>query len=330
MKNKKILVTGGCGFIGSNFVIKLLKYKFDIIVIDNLSTGLKENFKIIKKEAKKYKVKIDLFKFDLCNKKKLNNVFKKHEFDYVFHFAAFSSVKLSIENPNKVIKNNVNSTKNLIYYIKKSNVKKFIFSSSASLYGNINFRKNIKEISKLKPINPYGYSKLLCEKIIIKNIDKEKFTYCIFRYFNVVGRHVSKLILKKKILNLFDSIYFTVKNKTIFYINGKNLDTIDGTPVRDFISIHDVVEAHLECIHQNKNRKFWNKIYNIGINKGITVLQIIQEYNRLFKNKIKYQLINNQKGEIEKSVADNSKFLKFSNWRPKFTETKKIVKSFFK
>ncbi len=329
MKKTKILVTGGCGFIGSNFIIKLLKYKFDIVVIDNLSTGLKKNLDILKKEAKKSKNNFFFYKYNLCNKKKLDYVFNNHKFDYIYHFAAYSSVKLSLENPAKVIKNNLDSTKNLIFYTNKFRIKNFIFSSSASIYGNVKFKKNIKETSKLKPINAYGRSKLLCERIIKNKIEKSFSKYCIFRYFNVVGRHISNLVIKKKNLNLFESIYYAIKNKKTFYINGKNLNTIDGTPVRDFISINDIVNAHLECIHQKQNKKFWNKSFNVGIDKGLSVLQVIKECNKIMKYKIRYILIDNNKGEIEKSIADNSKFLKFSNWKPKFTKTNKIVRSFF-
>ena len=98
-------------------------------------------------------------------------------------------------------------------------------------------------------------------------------------------------------MNLFESIYFALKNKKTFYINGKKLKTIDGTPVRDFISISDIVNAHLECIWQKKNKKFWNKIFNVGINKGLSVLQIIKSCNKILKNKIAYELIDNNKGE---------------------------------
>ena len=198
------------------------------------------------------------------------------------------------------------------------------------LFTVISNLKKYKRVFKLKPINPYGYSKLLNEKTIVSKSKKRNYDYCIFRYFNVVGKTCFNDDFKKENLNLFDSIYFAVKNEKTFFINGKNLNTIDGTPVRDFICIDDVVDAHLECIIQTKNKKFWNKIYNVGINKGITVLQIIKTYNKLFKNKIKYKFIDNQKGEIEKSIADNSKFLRLSNWKPKFTKTNKIVKFFFK
>ena len=330
MKNKNILVTGGCGLIGSNFILKLLRQKCDITIIDNFSTGLEKNLDIIKHQSKKFKTNVNFYKINLCNKKKLNTIFNKHKFEYIFHFAAYSNVIESINYPKKIIQNNLISTKNLIFFVKKYGIKNFIFSSSASLYGNLNFKKSIKENSKLKPINPYGYSKLICEKEILKNYKNHKFRYCMFRYFNVVGRHVSKLIVEKKSLNLFETIYFTKKKNKCFYINGKNLKTVDGTPLRDFISMEDVVNAHMECIKQDKNKIFWNKIYNIGINKGITVLQIINQYNKLFKKKIKYELIEQKKGEIVKSIADNSKFLKFSNWRPKLIDTKKIVSSFFK
>tara|TARA_Y100001958_G_C21245691_1_gene575553 strand:+ start:2158 stop:3150 length:993 start_codon:yes stop_codon:yes gene_type:complete len=329
MKNEKILVTGGCGLIGSNFIIKLLRYKFDIVVIDNLSTGLKKNLDILKKRAKKNKINFFFYKYNLCNKKKLEYIFNNHKFDYIYHFAAYSSVKLSLENPIKVIRNNVDSTKNLIFFTNQFKIKKFVFSSSASIYGNIKFKQSIKETSKLKPINAYGQSKLLSERLIKNKIKKNFSQYCIFRYFNVVGKNISNLVIKKKNLNLFESIYFAIKNKKTFYINGKNLNTIDGTPVRDFVSMHDIVTAHLECIHQKKNKKFWNRIFNVGINKGLSVLQIIKECNKFIKYKIRYKLIENNEGEIEKSIADNSQFLKYSNWKPIFTKSNKIVRSFF-
>ena len=295
MLKKNILVTGGCGFIGSNFVNKILDFKHNIIIIDNFSTGYMENLKELKKYSKKKNVKIYFFKFNLNEKKKLKKIFERFNLDYVFHFAAFTSVEKSLKNTKKFLLNNIKSTENLLDLVSKYKVKHFIFSSSAAVYGNIKFNNNIRENMNPKPINPYGLSKLICEKKIIKQSKKYKFQYCILRYFNAIGKNISKKAEKKINLNLFDKILLFIKLNKKFVIHGENLNTKDGTPVRDFISIHDLIRAHLECLKKVNSKKFWNKIYNIGNNKGISVLEVINKYNKTFKKKIEYKFISKKK-----------------------------------
>ena len=329
MKNKDtiILVAGGCGLIGSNFVKKILNKRYNIIVIDNLSSGYLDNLKKINNFSKNNK-KVKFFNFDLNKKNQLEKVFKTYKIDYIFHFAAFSNVEMSIKNPKKVMNNNINSTKNLIYFVKKYGIKNFIFSSSASVYGNVNFRNNIKENHYTKPINPYGKSKLRCEKIIKKSFKRSNVNYCIFRYFNVVGKHLSNKISKRNNLNLFERIKHCVKFRKIFRIYGNNLNTYDGTPVRDYIHIDDVVSAHNECL-SNKKNNFWNNVYNIGYNKGVSVLEIIVECKKIFKNKLRFKFVNGKVGIIQKSVANNKKFTNISDWSPKYSKIKKMIRSYF-
>ena len=131
-------------------------------------------------------------------------------------------------------------------------------------------------------------------------------------------------------MNLFEKIAFFVKKNKKFNIHGKELNTRDGTPLRDFISIYDLVGAHLECLKQKNNKKFWNKVYNIGNNKGVSVLEVVKEYNKNFTRKLEYVFINIKKGIIKESVANNSKFIKFSNWKPKKSNIKLLVNDFFK
>ena len=218
MSKGTILVTGGCGFIGSNFVFKLLNDSYDIVIIDNLSTGFNSNLIQINKYVKSKNINIWFYKIDLCKKKKLKQIFLKHTFDYIFHFAAYSSVDLSLKNSKSFMANNIKSTDNLIHFAKKFEVKKFIFSSSAAVYGNIKKKKNLKENSICKPINPYGKSKLVCEKNLKNRLDKNT-EFCIFRYFNVVGHHINKKIIKKKNRNIFEKILnYRDKNKTFSII----------------------------------------------------------------------------------------------------------------
>jgi UDP-glucose 4-epimerase len=326
-KDTSILITGGCGLIGSNFVKKIINNRYNIIIIDNLSSGYLENLKKINFFSKN-KNKIKFYNLDLSKKKDIEKVFVHNYIDYIFHFAAISNVEMSIKNPKKILQNNINSTKNLIYYSKKYQIKNFIFSSSAAVYGNVNFFENIKENFGTNPINPYGKSKLTCENIIKKNLKNTDMNYCIFRYFNVVGKHLSNKIIKSKNLNLFEKISFCIKSKKILEIYGSNLDTLDGTPVRDYIHIDDVIAAHKICLN-NKKIKFWNNIYNIGYNKGISVLDIILECKKIFKEKLKYKFIDGKKGIIQKSIANNKKFTKISNWKPKYSKIKKMVRSYF-
>ena len=320
-----ILITGGCGFIGSNFVKKILNKKYNIFIIDNLSTGYLENLNQIIKLSKK---KIKFYKNNLKNFSKLKKIFDKNRFKYIFHFAAYSNVDESLKNPKKFLENNIQSTKNLVQLAIKYEVKYFVFSSSASVYGNVKFKKNIGEKNKTLPINPYGKSKLECENIIINQSKKHNYKYIIFRYFNVVGNHISYKIKKKNYFNLFEKIKDSVKKKKIFKIHGNNLSTKDGTPERDYIHVHDVVSAHTECLKLKKS-SFWKNIYNVGYNNGTSVLKIITECKKIFKDKLKYKYVEKKRGIIQRSIASNIKFKKRSNWRPKYFKIEKLIKSYY-
>ncbi len=323
--NQNILITGGFGLIGSNLIKSLLNKKFNLIIIDSLIDKTEKNINVFRNFIKKNK--IIFYQTDLKNFEKVRKVFEKHSIHCIIHLAAISSILAAIKHPKKVLSNNVKSTKNLIDLTKRYKVDYFIFSSSASVYGNIKFKNSIKENSKTKPLNAYAKSKINCEKLIIKNSRKNNYKFCILRYFNVVGKNpiVNE---NKKYMNLFEKINLSINSNKIFKVHGKNLNTYDGTPVRDYIYIDDLVSAHLICLNKVSS-KFWNNIYNIGYNNGISVLEIIKETQRIYKNKLKYKFINIDNSTIIKSIADNSKFLKVADWRPKFSSTKKIVKNYF-
>lgn len=322
---ENILITGGCGFIGSNFVKKILNKNYNIFIIDNLSTGYKENINQIIRLTKK---KVKFFKNDLKNFSKIEKIFKKYKFKYIFHFAAFSNVDESLKNPRKFMKNNVLSTKNLLELAIKYKVINFIFSSSAAVYGNVKFKKNIKEKSKTFPINPYGKSKLKCENMIIDYSKKYNLNYTIFRYFNVIGNHVSLKVKKRDYLNLFEKIKKIIEEKKTLEIHGSNLSTKDGTPERDFIHVHDIVLAHIECL-KSDSISFWNNIYNVGYNNGTSVLKIANECKKIFNEKFRFKFVKKKRGIIERSIASNYKFKKKSKWRPKYYEIEKLIKSYF-
>ena len=326
MSEENILITGGFGLIGSNLIKILLKKKFNIIVIDNFSNGSFKSLKLFKKFSKKNN--ITFYKIDLNNFSKVKSVFEKHSIKYVIHLAAISSISMGIKYPKKVLYNNINSTRNLVRLAKKFSINYFIFSSSASVYGNINFKKNINENSRTVPLNAYAKSKIICEKLIKKYSTENSYKFCIFRYFNVVGKNFIHNEKKKNHMNLFETINYCIKKKKIFKIHGKYLDTFDGTPIRDFIYIDDLVSAHYKTLKIRKTY-FWNNIYNIGYNNGVSVLEIINETKRIFKDKLKYNFININKSIIVKSVANNRKFLNRSNWKPKYSTVREIVNNYF-
>ena len=233
--NRKILITGGAGYIGQNLVNFFLKNKMQIYVIDNLSTSTSINDKI--------KKKINFYKIDLTKEEQVKNFFKNKSFDLIIHLAAFSGVEEFNKNVIKSFNNNVLSTKNLVRFAFEKPKTKLIFASSAAVYGKVS-RNKITEFKSKKPVNYYGLSKLVCENIIENYLKNKKNNYAILRFFNVVGSIVNFKI-KKKVNALFDIIFNNIKNKKYkININGRNFNTKDGTPERDFIHISELCKIH--------------------------------------------------------------------------------------
>ena len=310
-----ILVTGGLGYIGSHLCVELLKKNINVFVVDDLSnTSIKVKNKIEKISQKKIK----FFKNDLENIETLSKILKKSKINIVFHLAGVKAVNESTINPYKYFKKNSFCTMNLLKAMQKSNVNKIIFSSSATVYGNDN-KNPIKETGKLQPINPYGTSKLISEKIII---DFEKsiknLNYVILRYFNPIGYHESKLLNDDNsgdnlIPNLIKSLKFNRK----FKVYGKNYNTKDGTAIRDYIHIKDLISAHISSINFIKKNK--NSVFNVGTSKGYTVLDVIRSCEKIINKKINFNFTQRRKGDPEKIYCCSKKIKKKLNWRAKFT-----------
>ena len=282
-RNKKILITGGAGYIGQNLVSFFLQKCYQICVIDNLSTSesLKNN---IKKKIKFYKI-------DLTEENKVKSFFKKRNFDLIIHLAAFSGVQEFNRNVLKSFNNNVLATKNLINFGFQKKNTKLIFASSAAVYGKVT-REKINEGNVCRPANYYGLSKLACENIINSGLQNKKNRFAILRYFNVVGSLLNFKI-NKKIYSLFDIVNNNIKKKKFkININGKKFNTKDGTPERDFIHIKDLCEIHHKINDfLNKNNKI---LLNCGSGKRYSVLQIIRAFEKKIKKKfsISYKITN--------------------------------------
>ena len=229
----RALVTGGAGYIGSVVSNHLLDEGHEVIIIDNLSTGVINN---IPKKA-------EFLKLDIADTKKLNKIFLKKKIDVVFHFAAFINNEESLKYPKKYFKNNFEKGKIFLENCIKNNINRFIYSSTAAVYGNKN--KRVNENDQLKPLSAYPKSKLKLEDYLKKN--KSEISCIILRYFNVAG--VDKKLRSgfnvKKGYNLILNLCAASLKKKMFIINGDNYNTLDGTPVRDYIDVVDLANIHL-------------------------------------------------------------------------------------
>ena len=296
--NRKILITGGAGYIGQNLISFFLKDRYNIYVIDNLSTSQTINHNI-----KKY---INFYKIDLTKEEKVKVFFKKRNFDLIIHLAALSGVQEFNKNVLKNFNNNVLATKNLIRFGFEKKYTKLIFASSAAIYGNVS-RDKVDENTRCNPVNYYGLSKYVCENIIQNQLDNKKIHYAILRYFNVVGTIV-EFKIEKKVHSLLDIISNNIKkNKYEVNINGNKLNTKDGTPERDFIHIHDLCRIHKKInVYLNRNKKI---IINCGTGIRYSVLEIIREFEKLINQKFKIVYKKNIPYEIQ-TICSNVNLLK--------------------
>ena len=304
---KKILVTGGAGFIGSKVCYDLLDKNYKIVVIDNLSNSTKENIN----------KKIIFYNYDLKNIYRIDKIFQKHKFDAVFHFAALTNVSESSKYRNKYYLNNVVVTKNILNLIKKFKIKYFVFSSSAAVYGNI-ANSPVHENNKIRPISNYGKNKAECELLIKNFSSRYDFNYAILRYFNVIGADFKLRTGQLSNGSLFKNLANKLaNNKYSINIYGKRLKTKDGTPVRDYIDINDLSFLHILALKKLTKKK--SLLINCGYNKGYTVLEIVKEFSEVIKKDIKIKFLRKRLNDISQIYCSNKRLLKiFPNWKRKY------------
>ena len=313
---KNILITGGAGYIGSHISEILAKNKKKIYIIDNLSSGYR---KLINKKAK-------FFKANILNYKIVKKIIKKNKIDSVIHLAANLIISEGEKYPKKYFKNNVTGTQNLLKACSGSTIKNFIFSSTAAIYKDGQFK--VSENSIIKPKSVYGKTKIKCEKIIQSFCKKSHINYGILRYFNIAGSSPSgKIGLINKSDHLFKNFSREImKKKPVLKIYGNNYKTKDGSCIRDFVHVSDIAEIHLKVL--NKIDKI-NKsvVLNCGYNKGTSVLEVAKEFKKQTSKKVKILITKRRKADLVKIIATNKKLMRFIQWKPKFNDLRKIVKS---
>lgn len=310
----KILVTGGLGFIGSHTVVELLNENYDVVVVDNLYNS-KEDVaeKIEKITGKTFK----LYKYDLLEKEKLEEIFKENKIDSVIHFAGYKAVGESVKKPLIYYSNNLISTINLLEVMQKYEIKNIIFSSSATVYGDPGTPKYTENMERGKTTSPYGTTKAMIEKMLEDLYTSDNsWNITLLRYFNPVGAHESGLIGEEPNgipNNLMPYIMKVASGKLEeLSVFGNDYPTPDGTGVRDYIHVVDLAKGHVCAL--DKMKKGLN-VYNLGSGKGVSVLELVETFKKVNNIDVKYKIVERRAGDLAEYYADPSKALKELNWK---------------
>jgi len=325
--NKKILVTGGAGYIGSHTVTLLLDKGYQVIIIDNFSNS---DINVIERINKISKKSVEIYNIDIRNKEALEKLFSSiSDIHAVIHFAGLKAVKESVDNPLLYYDNNVSGTIVLLEVMKKYKVKNFIFSSSATVYSTDN-KMPVVEEDVTGPINPYGQSKLMVEKICqdLYNSDnsdnsdtsEHNWNFLMLRYFNPIGAHPSGLIGENPngIPNNLMPYILEVMSDKLPHLNifGNDYDTPDGTGIRDYIHVMDLADGHVKSLeYVTTLNKGCYEIFNLGTGNGYSVLDIVKEMQSVSEKKIPYVFAERREGDVANVYADASKSKNKLKWK---------------
>lgn len=312
-----ILVTGGAGYIGSHTCVALLEAGHEVIVADNLCNSNAGNLAKIRQITQKAMI---FYAADLTDHAAVNKIFANHKIDGLIHFAGLKAVAESVEKPLAYYYNNIVSTLLLAAACQEFGVRKFTFSSSATVYGEN--ENPFMETMPLRPTtNPYGESKVMSEKILTDIAKANRaFSVSLLRYFNPVGAHESGLIgeVPNGIPNnLMPYITQVAKGKLDkLRIFGNDYPTVDGTGVRDYIHVMDLAEGHVAALHHLTGTEGVH-IFNLGTGKGTSVLGLVKAFEEANGVPVKYEIVDRRPGDIAEAYADVAKAEKELNWTAK-------------
>ena len=304
----KILVTGGCGYIGSHTVVELLNHGIETVIIDNLVNSKKEVISKIEEITKKKPI---FYEGDVRDEELLRSIFKSHKIDAVIHFAGLKAVGESVEKPLEYYQNNLDSTLILLQVMREFKVKRIIFSSSATVYGENNEVPFKEDSPTGGTTNPYGTSKLMIERILKDvGVADPEMSIVMLRYFNPIGAHTSGLIGDDPngIPNNLMPYIVKVASGELPYLNvfGSDYDTPDGTGVRDYIHVVDLAIGHVKALSKAmKDTGVF--IYNLGTGRGYSVLEIVKSFEEVNKVSIPYEIKERRAGDIASCYADVGK-----------------------
>jgi UDP-glucose 4-epimerase len=322
MSKKKILVTGGAGYIGAHTVVELAQGGYEPVIVDNLS---RSDHTLLDGVEKILNEKPVFYEGDCADEAFLRKVFQaEKDIQAAMHFAAYKSVGESVQKPDIYYSNNINSLIALTRVMKEFNVKDLIFSSSCTVYGQPDQIPVNEEAPMKRAESPYGATKQMCERIL-EDLYPHGMRIVSLRYFNPIGAHPSALIGELPIGipgNLVPFITQTAIGKreklTVF---GNDYDTPDGSCLRDFIHVVDLADAHLKALEYLSGEKDGNlyKVFNLGTGVGVSVLELIDKFQKVTGVKLNYTIGPRRTGDVEKTYADPAKAFKELQWKPKFS-----------
>ncbi|AOL35806.1 MULTISPECIES: UDP-glucose 4-epimerase GalE [Geobacillus] len=313
-----ILVTGGAGYIGSHASVELLENGYDIVIADNLSNSHMEAIRRIKELTGK---DFPFYQCDLLDYEALDQLFQEHDIDAVMHFAGLKAVGESVQIPLKYYHNNITGTLNLCRAMSKHNVKKMVFSSSATVYGNPE-RVPIDETFPLQATNPYGRTKLMIEEILRDlYVSDRTWRIALLRYFNPIGAHKSGRIgedpngIPNNLMPYITQVAIGKREK--LYVFGNDYNTHDGTGVRDYIHVVDLVRGHIKAL-EYLERHTGVEAFNLGTGKGYSVLDLVNTFSEVNHVKIPYEFTDRRPGDVAISYANPEKANKILNWKAEY------------
>ena len=309
-----ILVTGGAGYIGSHTVVELLNLGKEVIIVDNLSNS---SILVLDRIEAITGIRPVFYELDVCDKQALRKVFEQESIDAAIHFAGYKAVGESVQKPVMYYKNNIMSTLALVEVMSEFNVKKIVFSSSATVYG-INNQSPLIETMQTSATNPYGYTKVMLEQILKDvHVADSEWSIALLRYFNPIGAHESGLIgedpsgIPNNLMPFIAQV--AVGKRPELSVFGDDYDTIDGTGVRDYIHVVDLAIGHIKALEKVSEKKDVY-IYNLGSGEGTSVLQLVNTFESVNRVPIPYKIVPRRLGDVATCYAKADKAYKELNW----------------
>lgn len=316
---KKILVTGGLGYIGSHTVVELQNDGYDVVVIDNLNNSSEQ----VKARIESITGKpFELLVGDVNDTVALQGLFKKHSFDGVIHFAAYKAVGESVENPIMYYQNNVSGLISVLEAMNTFKVSNLIFSSSCTVYGAATDLPVTEDTLIQKAESPYGTTKILGEDIIQDFAKHKAFKSILLRYFNPVGAHPTAQIGELPLgvpSNLIPFVTQTAAGiRAQLTVYGDDYATIDGTCIRDYIHVVDLAKVHVKALNYADEMNKSVDVFNVGTGNGTTVLEVIRAFENINGIKLNYKIGPRRPGDIEQIWADTTKVSEALGWKPQY------------
>ncbi|CAL2108811.1 UDP-glucose 4-epimerase [Tenacibaculum sp. 190524A02b] len=315
---KKILVTGGLGFIGSHTVVELQNEGFEVVIIDDLSNS---KIDVLDNITQITNQKPDFHQIDLRIKSDVKNFFDTNKIDGIIHFAAFKAVGESVEKPLEYYENNIGTLVYLLQEMRDRNIDNFIFSSSCTVYGQAD-ELPITENAPIKPAeSPYGNTKQIGEEIIKEACNAHNLNSIALRYFNPIGAHDSIKIGELPLgvpQNLIPYVTQTAAGiREQLSVFGDDYNTPDGTAIRDYIHVVDLAKAHIAALKRLLNKANHNNFeyFNVGTGKGSSVLEIVNSFEQVTHQKLNYKIVGRRAGDITAAYADTTIANKELNWK---------------